>query len=174
VQSRSDAPENRPLIPPRSSRSHAPGVNRPSDALDDDAPPAYEEAAKGRPYIPPLGSPLHPSSDPAGAASPMSSNLQLTGTTSNVSNTGGPSAHPPGPNAPNYSSGGGGRSGGGSSSRPGQGPYGGRRASAYHENSQTPTGHMPGSFWDPRYAGRAGLGSGSRKPPGIDKDCVVM
>ncbi|KAG9780030.1 3-isopropylmalate dehydrogenase, partial [Aureobasidium melanogenum] len=46
--------EARPAIPPRTSHNSVaatantrPGVNRPADALDDDAPPAYEEAAKG-------------------------------------------------------------------------------------------------------------------------------
>lgn len=86
--------EARPSIPPRTSRNPNPAVNRPSDADADDAPPAYEEAAKGRPYIPPMGSPLHPSSDP----SPMNSNTQLIGTISNTSATSGLDSHPPGPN----------------------------------------------------------------------------
>lgn len=49
----------RPLVPPV-VRSR--GVNRPSDADDDDAPPSYEDAAKDRPYIPPAGHPSHPES----------------------------------------------------------------------------------------------------------------
>jgi len=86
--------EVRPLIPPRNGRSGNPGVNRPVDPDDADAPPAYEEAARGKPYIPPLGSPLHPSAEP----SPMNSTTQLTGV---ISNTSVPQAdpHPPGPNA---------------------------------------------------------------------------
>jgi ubiquitin carboxyl-terminal hydrolase MINDY-1/2 len=160
VNSRSDAPENRPLIPPRTARTQVQGVTRPADSLDDDAPPAYEEAAKGKPYIPPLGSPLHPSADPG--ASPMSSNIQLTGTVSNVSNPNQGGAHPPGPNAPSYAgpSAPSGRGGG----RPGQH---GRRVSAYQEQMATPTG-MPGSYWDSRQAGQG------RRGPAQDKDCVVM
>lgn len=188
VPSRSDTPENRPLIPPRTGRSQVQGVTRPADALDDDAPPAYEEAAKGKPYLPPLGSPLHPSSDPG--ASPMSSNIQLTGTISNVSNSGGPSgsgvgSHPPGATAPRYDSGMGGRGsngGGGPASgrpAPGAGPGHGRRMSAYHEQASTPT--MPGSFWDPRQGGRVASGpgpgygqaSGARRGQSEEK-CAVM
>ncbi|RMZ87988.1 hypothetical protein DV736_g4777, partial [Chaetothyriales sp. CBS 134916] len=103
VPSRSDAPENRPAIPPRAGRGGAGplAVNRPSDALEDDAPPAYEEAAKGKPYIPPVGSPLHPTYSSEPGASANASSTQLTGTTSNISraSNSGP-AHPPGPNAP--------------------------------------------------------------------------
>lgn len=66
--------ENRPLIPPRNARSNLPPVNRPSDALDADAPPSYEEAARGEAYNPPLGSPLHPSASPViGGPSPYAS-----------------------------------------------------------------------------------------------------
>jgi ubiquitin carboxyl-terminal hydrolase MINDY-1/2 len=71
----------RPPIPPRNVRSQ--GVTRPVDPNSDEAPPpAYEEAAKGRPYIPPSGHPQHPSFD---GRSPTS----------------GPSIpmHPPGPGA---------------------------------------------------------------------------
>ena len=94
-------PEVRPTIPPRNSHAPTPAVNRPSDSLGEEAPPLYEEAVKGRPYIPPLGSPLHPSSNP----SPMASATQLTGTTSNISQHStsnqfdAPGGHPPGPNA---------------------------------------------------------------------------
>ena len=164
VNSRSDAPENRPLIPPRNARTQVQGVNRPTDALDDDAPPAYEEAAKGKPYIPPLGSPLHPSSDTG--ASPMSSNVQLTGTISNVSNPGGGGSHPPGPSAPSYA--GPSAPAMGRGGRPGQ-P--GRRMSAYHEQMTTPTG-MPGGYFDSRQSNR--VGPGGRRGPGQDKDCIVM
>jgi hypothetical protein len=43
--------EIRPLIPPRTSRNQ--GVNRPVDDSGEAPPPSYDEAAKGRPYIPP-------------------------------------------------------------------------------------------------------------------------
>jgi ubiquitin carboxyl-terminal hydrolase MINDY-1/2 len=70
---------SRPAIPPRNTRNQ--GVNRPVDSnLDEAPPPAYEEAAKGKPYLPPVGHPQHPSFD---GRSPIS----------------GPSTpmHPPGP-----------------------------------------------------------------------------
>jgi ubiquitin carboxyl-terminal hydrolase MINDY-1/2 len=52
----------RPPIPPRNVRGQ--GVTRPVDPNSDEAPPpAYEEAAKGRPYLPPSGHPQHPSFD---------------------------------------------------------------------------------------------------------------
>ncbi|EXJ79602.1 hypothetical protein A1O3_07881 [Capronia epimyces CBS 606.96] len=86
--------EARPAIPLRTSHTTNRGVNRPADALEEDTPPTYEEAAKGRPYIPPVGSPLHPSAEP----SPMSSNTQLTGTISHASAPA-TDPHPPGPNA---------------------------------------------------------------------------
>ena len=58
-----------PAVPPRNQRSN-PGVNRPSsNTPDDDAPPLYEEAVKGAPYIPPPGHPQHPASDPSPRAS---------------------------------------------------------------------------------------------------------
>jgi MINDY deubiquitinase len=65
---------NRPAIPPRNRRN--PGVNRPIDPNSDEAPPpAYEEAAKGKPYLPPLGHPQHPSFDArspgSGPSTPM-------------------------------------------------------------------------------------------------------
>ena len=51
---------SRPSIPPRSSRNQ--GVSRPIDPNADEAPPpAYEEAAKVKPYIPPPHHPQHPS-----------------------------------------------------------------------------------------------------------------
>ncbi|ETI28503.1 hypothetical protein G647_00952 [Cladophialophora carrionii CBS 160.54] len=146
-------PEVRPPIPPRTSHAQErPGVNRPADALAEDAPPAYEEAAKGRPYIPPLGSPLHPSSEP----SPMNSNTQLTGTISNASTHSAsvpgayePPTHPPGPNA--------GR----------RDPR--RRTSAYNETQafyQSPGRLHPQSA----VAGPSGRQGGRRE----DRDCIVM
>ncbi|EXJ70601.1 uncharacterized protein A1O5_06671 [Cladophialophora psammophila CBS 110553] len=151
LRSTQPAPEVRPPIPPRVSHAPNPGVNRPSDGLDEDAPPAYEEAAKGRPYIPPLGSPLHPSAEP----SPMNSNTQLTGTISNisthsVSGVGDAPYHPPGPNA--------GR----------RDPR--RRLSAYNEMSQWYS-HSPQRLQQPQ--GVPGpSGRGGRH--GQDRDCIVM
>ncbi len=169
VNSRSDAPENRPLIPPRNARTQVQAVNRPADALDDDAPPAYEEAAKGKPYVPPLGSPLHPSSDTG--ASPMSSNVQLTGTVSNVSVPG--TISQPGPSAPSYVGPSGPMAGRGTG-RPGQ-PV--RSMSAHYEQASTSMG-MPGGFnWgESRQIGRFGPGHypPGRRGPGQDKDCIVM
>lgn len=145
-------PEIRPPIPPRVAHAPNPGVNRPSDALDEDTPPTYEEAAKGRPYIPPLGSPLHPSAEP----SPMNSNTQLTGTISNASTHSAsgmmdPPLHPPGPNA--------GR----------RDPR--RRMSAYNETAQayySPQRLHPQSA----IAGPSGrFGGGGRRE---DRDCIVM
>ncbi|OAP59535.1 hypothetical protein AYL99_06833 [Fonsecaea erecta] len=144
-------PEVRPPIPPRVSHAPTPAVHRPSDALVEDAPPAYEEAAKGRPYIPPLGSPLHPSAEP----SPMNSNTQLTGTISNISTHSASgmadnSYHPPGPNA--------GR----------RDPR--RRLSAYNETSQYYTSspqRLQPQQAVPGPSGRAGR-------HGQDRDCVVM
>jgi ubiquitin carboxyl-terminal hydrolase MINDY-1/2 len=160
----SDAPANRPLIPPRNQRTQVQGVNRPADASGDDAPPAYEEAAKAKAYIPPVGSPLHPSSEPG--ASPMSSNVQLTGTTSNISNSGaGPSLqppHPPGPNAPSYAP---------RNTMPGG--RGQRRSSAYHEQTTSPINQMPGAYnWEGRSVGRlGGVPAGRRQG---EEKCSVM
>jgi ubiquitin carboxyl-terminal hydrolase MINDY-1/2 len=57
-----DQEATRPPIPPRNVRGQ--GVTRPVDLSADEAPPpAYEEAAKGRPYLPPSGHPQHPSFD---------------------------------------------------------------------------------------------------------------
>lgn len=149
-------PEVRPSIPPRNNHAPNPGVNRPVDALDEDAPPAYEEAAKGRPYIPPLGSPLHPSAEP----SPMNSNTQLVGTVSNISQSSvsgmdAGHSHPPGPNA------GTGR----------RNPA--RRMSAYNETAQyynSPARLHPQAqgVGGPSRPGRQGQGQGQ------DRDCVVM
>jgi ubiquitin carboxyl-terminal hydrolase MINDY-1/2 len=58
-------PDTGPAIPPRTSRSTVPAVNRPVNSTDEAPPPTYDEAAKGRPYIPPPGHPQHPSSDPS-------------------------------------------------------------------------------------------------------------
>lgn len=196
-QSNSDAPENRPSIPPRNQRPNVPATNRPADANDEDAPPAYEEAAKGKPYIPPVGSPLHPGGGNNDGISPMSSSGQLSGTISTATGAAsGSNAHPPGPNAPYYGSSSG--PGGGASGRPNQGNNsnrvpssnvaGGRVPSAYSEQAQasTPTQQMPGAYgWDARrpgpgqgmpVGGGGGGASGGRpgRQPGQERDCVVM
>jgi ubiquitin carboxyl-terminal hydrolase MINDY-1/2 len=188
-QSVSDRPENRPTVPPRRSQG-PPAVNRPADANDEDAPPAYEEAAKGRPYIPPVGSPLHPTAGPGAESSisPMSSSAQLTGTIGSSgpsSSSNNLSAHPPGPNAPYYGGG-----SGGPQQRPGHGRVpsssagGSGRLSAYQDQASTPTqGVRPGG-WDgrqPSYGSMPGTyqhvgattgeGANGRRRRG---DCVVM
>ncbi|KAI1607901.1 hypothetical protein EDD37DRAFT_614548 [Exophiala viscosa] len=167
-------PEVRPAIPPRNS--HAPAsvaVSRPVDPADEAPPPLYEEAVKGQPYIPPLGSPLHPSAEP----SPMNSNTQLTGTVSNTSTSAieSTNSHQSGP-------------------PPGAGPgvlrrQPGRRASAYSETSQYYSPHqqrIPGGY---SYAAAQaqGFGGPSRQTnmqrmqqqqllqqQQQDRDCVVM
>ena len=145
-------PEVRPTIPPRNSHAPNPGVNRPSDALADDVPPAYEEAAKGRPYIPPLGSPLHPSSEP----SSMNSNTQLTGTVSSISQHSAsgshfdPPAHSPGPNALRRD------------------PR--RRTSAYNETQQF---YQSSGRLHPQSA-IAGPGGRNARMSREDRDCIVM
>ncbi|KAK5197571.1 hypothetical protein LTR92_003511 [Exophiala xenobiotica] len=150
-------PEVRPAIPPRNSHAPNPGVNRPVDPADEAPPPTYDEAAKGRPYIPPLGSPLHPSAGP----SPMNSNTQLTGTTSNTSTTSGmEQPHPPGPNA-----------GIGGRRQPG------RRLSAYNETTsyygpQRPG--MPGGYMSQGVGGGGPGPSRQANMQGRDRDCIVM
>lgn len=173
-QSQSDAPENRPTIPPRSQRPTVPATNRPTDANTDDTPPSYEEAAKGKPYVPPLGSPLHPSSGPGtDSISPMSSNAQLTGVVSNAGSS--ISAHPPGPNAPYYGS------SSNNSGRPAQTRIPSNsmpgRVSAYNEQASTPTQQMPGAYWDgrrPQQGMPAGPSGRPGRQPGQERDCVVM
>ncbi|KAL6244641.1 hypothetical protein RBB50_008169 [Rhinocladiella similis] len=148
-------PEVRPAIPPRNAHTTNPGVNRPVDSSDEAPPPTYDEAAKGRPYIPPVGSPLHPAADP----SPANSNTQLTGT---ISNSSGPSVeqpHPPGPNAP-------------ISGR----RQPGRRLSAYNETTSyysPQQQRMPGGYMSQG----VGAGGGPSRPANMqsrDRDCVVM
>ncbi|KAJ9608953.1 hypothetical protein H2200_006724 [Cladophialophora chaetospira] len=151
------APEVRPPMPPRTSQAaERPGVTRPSDAAAEDAPPAYEEAAKGRPYIPPIGSPLHPQSEP----SPMNSNTQLTGTVSNTSTQsatmpGGydPPSHPPGPNANVIR----------------RDPR--RRLSAYNETQQF---YGPQQRLHPQSALAGPSGPGRMGRGRDDRDCIVM
>ena len=178
-------PEARPTIPPRTSRADV-AVNRSAALTEDDAPPAYEEAAKGRPYVPPLGSPHHPSADPSPRAS--------TSTLSQVASapipiTGPPHQPPPGAAPPNVLR------------RPQ------RRTSAYGENNSQysgtrvgpaspsisrPGGHAYGVGAGPGFdpdrfgsggggaAGAAGVSAGPGRRRGqsgldkVDRDCVVM
>lgn len=149
--------EVRPMIPPRTARTQNPGVNRPAEAEGEEAPPLYEEAVKGRPYIPPLGSPHHPTADP----SPMSSTSQLTGVISNndppppLIDRAGPSAQP-------------------IQRRPQQ-----RRTSAYSEMSQTlgapgayPQARRLQSYGEPAQGAR--LRRGAAPLPKDERECVVM
>lgn len=155
----------RPMIPPRTARTQNPGVNRPAEANGEEAPPLYEEAVKGRPYIPPLGSPHHPTADP----SPRSSTSQLTGVISNndppppLIDRAGPSAQPV-------------------QRRPQQ-----RRTSAYNEMSQTMgvPGAYPQSRRQQSYNGPASPygqapGQGQRLPRGMapaskdERECIIM
>ena len=145
--SQPSAPEVRaPPMPPRNAHVPNPAVNRPTDGMTEDAPPLYEEAVKVRPYIPPIGSPLHPSSEP----SPMNSNTQLTGTLSNISqHSAEPPVHPPGPNALRRN------------------PQ--RRTSAYNEMQAA----YPGSgrlHPQSAIAGPSGRNGRARE----DRDCIVM
>ncbi|KAF1981807.1 hypothetical protein K402DRAFT_398205 [Aulographum hederae CBS 113979] len=56
-RARSSGQEARPDIPPR--RHNNPGVTRPAESGGEAPPPTYEQAARGRPYVPPTN---HPSS----------------------------------------------------------------------------------------------------------------
>ena len=177
------APEARPTIPPRTSRTDT-AVNRSAALAEDDAPPAYEEAAKGRPYVPPLGSPHHPSADP----SPRASSSTLSQVASAPPTTNGPPHQPPpgAPPSPNVLR------------RPQ------RRTSAYNENASQynaarmgpaspsisrPGGHAYGvgagpGFDQDRFGGGAAGAAGVNAGPGrrrgqsgsdkVDRDCVVM
>ena len=159
--------EARPSIPPRNSRSQTVAVNRSAELEGEDAPPAYEEAAKDKPYNPPLGSPLHPTSEP----SPRTSATHLVPAISATSSTGPPhdlASAAPAP-APVLR-------------RPQ------RRTSAYGENHtryggfpsgpsspsiSQPVGHAygaPSGFDGDRYA----PGRLRRGHSGLDRDCVVM
>jgi MINDY deubiquitinase len=171
LRSRQDAPrqdvpqqEVRPAIPPRTVRTSNPGVNRPADNEMDDAPPAYEEATRSKPYIPPVGSQHHPGADP----SPRNSTTQLTATTSGTSSSSWqdqPTTPSPGPRRLTHP----------------------RRMSAYGENSSryVPGSYISGSLTPSSPAvGRStaqgyGVGAGgasgrSRGNPGQDRDCIVM
>jgi hypothetical protein len=167
-----DGREARPVIPPRTARTQNPGVNRPAEAGGEEAPPLYEEAVKGRPYIPPVGSPHHPTADP----SPRSSSAQLSSVISNndppppLIDRAGPSAQPVQQRRP-------------------QGPQQ-RRQSAYGEMSQTlsPPGAYPQSRRGQSYNApsspygqapgqgqRLQRGSGTVvQPSKDDRECVVM
>ncbi|KAJ9655457.1 hypothetical protein H2198_005643 [Neophaeococcomyces mojaviensis] len=156
-----DAVENRPLIPPRNAQSRVQGVNRPADANVDDAPPAYEEAARTTPYVPPIGSPLHPSSS------------------TDLSGRGGPSTSTTSVHAQ-------GQTTGVTADRPGMGRMPGqfqhrRRTSAYGENSEHWQNHSPdysANTFGPSYAFMRSPDAerrvSGRGAPDRDRDCVVM
>lgn len=166
-----DGREVRPMIPPRSVRAQNPGVNRPAEVNGEEAPPLYEEAVKGRPYIPPVGSPHHPNADP----SPRSSTAQLSGVVSNND--------PPPPLIDHA-----GPSGQPMQRRP-QGPPQ-RRTSAYSEMNQNlaPPGAYPQARRQQSYGAPASTygqapgqgprfqrGPGGSSPSSKDeRECVVM
>jgi hypothetical protein len=146
--------ETGPVVPPRNQRSN-PGVNRPTNndsAADDDAPPLYEEAVKGSPYIPPPGHPQHPESDP----SPRTSTPAITPTVPGSS----PALRPVRERAP---------------AQPARAPQQHqRRMSAYHEAQQyqrpelaRPLSHNAGMNLQGQLVGR-------RPQKDQDKDCIVM
>lgn len=156
--------EVRPIIPPRNQNTNRnQAVNRPADADQADAPPAYEEAATQRPYIPPIGSPLHPSSStdlPLGRATTSTSSVNAQGQTTGVTQS-------PMYRAASY---------GGVDARPG--PRHTRRTSAYGDNNQAWTSdHSAGAF-GPSYAflSPSGADAGRRRTSDgrIDRDCTVM
>ena len=141
-----------PTIPPRNQRSSQ-SVNRPatsSSAADDDAPPLYEEAVKGAPYIPPPGHPQHPASDP----SPRGSTSEIIPVVSGSSSAPRPAPQRP-PTQPARAA-----------------PQ--RRMSAYQEAQQyrgsdlaRPVSHNAGM-------GLQGQPVGRRIQKEQDKDCIVM
>lgn len=160
--------EVRPAIPPRNNTGRNPAVNRPSDANALDAPPAYEEAARTSPYVPPIGSPLHPSSshDLYGSSSTSTTNVHAQGQTSGVTGRG--SSYRDQPPAA-YSS--------QDYSRPTQQR---RRTSAYGENSDTWGQNSPdysaGAF-GPSYAFMSPGAESRRRDPTRRNDegaCTVM
>ena len=143
-----------PPVPPRNQRSN-PGVNRPpsnDNAADDDAPPLYEEAVKGAPYIPPPGHPQHPASDPSSRASTSAITPTAPGSS--------PAPRPLRERAP---------------TQPARAPQQHqRRMSAYHEAQQhqrpevaRPLSYNPGM-------GLQGQPVGRRPQKEQDKDCIVM
>lgn len=153
--------ENRPLMPPRNTQSRVHGVNRPSDADGEDAPPAYEEAARTTPYLPPLGSPLHPSSS------------------TDLSGRGGPSTSTTSVHAQ-------GQTTGMTVDRPGMGRMPGqfqhrRRTSAYGENSEHWQNYNPeystnasGPSYSHTRSYDADRRASGRGGPDRDRECVVM
>jgi hypothetical protein len=140
-----------PTVPPRNQRSN-PGVNRPSnDAPDDDAPPLYEEAVKGAPYIPPPGHPQHPASDP----SPRASTSAITPVVSAPAGTPRPTPQ----RAP---------------AQPPRGPQHQRRLSAYQEAQHYGRFDPDRPLTHNATMGLQGQPAGRRAQKEQDKDCVVM
>ena len=159
--------EVRPAIPPRTSqRREVPAVNRPVEEGAEDTPPTYEEAAKGRPYIPPVGSEYHPATDPSPSPSARTSVSRIN---SNIE-------QPPPISA-----------GGSASGSTGPRRLQPRRQSAYGENSSRyqppgafagfgPTSPTIGRAGGQAYGVGAGGGQGRRGGGGSgqDRDCIVM
>lgn len=161
--------EARPAIPPRNMQNRNPAVNRPSDADAVDAPPAYEEAARTIPYVPPIGSPLHPSSshDLYGSSSTSTTNVHAQGQTSGVTSRGNSYRDQPAPYASQDHG-----------QRPNQ--LHRRRTSAYGENSEAYGQHSPdysAGAWGPAYAFMSPGGESRRRDPTRRNDegpCTVM
>ena len=154
--------ERRPIIPPRNQQNRNPAVNRPADAEDPDAPPAYEEAARQSAYVPPIGSPLHPSSTsdlPLGRTTSSTSNIHAQGQTTGTTGGGRYWDREPRP--------------GGLQQR--------RRTSAYGENSehwgQNSPDYSAGAF-GPSYAFMTPTGADPRRRTSDgrreERDCNVM
>jgi ubiquitin carboxyl-terminal hydrolase MINDY-1/2 len=140
-----------PAVPPRNQRSN-PGVNRPSnEAPNDDAPPLYEEAVKGTPYIPPPGHPQHPASDP----SPRASTSAITPVVS--APAGAPRPAPQ--RAP---------------AQPPRVPQHQRRMSAYQEAQQYRRFDPDRPLTHNATMGLQGQPAGRKAQKEQDKDCVVM
>jgi ubiquitin carboxyl-terminal hydrolase MINDY-1/2 len=143
-----------PAVPPRNQRSN-PGVNRPSsndNAADDDAPPLYEEAVKGAPYIPPPGHPQHPASDP----SPRASASAITPTAPGS----GLAPRPLRERTP---------------TQPARAPQQHqRRMSAYHEAQQYQRPEVARPLSHNAGMGLQGQPVGRRPQKDQDKDCIVM
>lgn len=90
----------RPLVPPATNATH-----RPTDALEDDAPPSYEQASKATPYVPPAGHPSHPESSlgsNSGRRRPTAGSPRASGNVAGPSGAAG-RARPPQPVAANAS-----------------------------------------------------------------------
>ena len=144
-----------PAVPPRNQRGN-PGVNRPTNNVpDDDAPPLYEEAVKGAPYIPPPGHPQHPASDP----SPRASTSAITPVVSAPSVAPRPAPQRAPQRAP---------------AQPPRVPQQQRRMSAYQEAQQYGRFDSDRPLTHNATMGLQGQPAGRRAQKEQDKDCVIM